>query len=153
MEYKWLLFSFLNFVIFSIFSKRKKYWSIYFHYWASLEAQWWRIHLPMQKIQVWSLDSEMATHSSILGWEIPWTKEPGGLQSVGSQRVRHDWTTEHTHVLYTYFKVLRFPWECQFHRAKVASDASQPVLDFSWCSDRKLMEKDHVTLFCYSNSE
>ena len=30
----------------------------------------------------------MATHSSILGWEIPWTEEPGGLQSMGSQRVR-----------------------------------------------------------------
>ena len=32
----------------------------------------------------------MATHSSILAWEIPWTEEPGGLQSMGSQRVRHD---------------------------------------------------------------
>ena len=37
----------------------------------------------------------MATHSKILAWEIPWTEEPGGLQSVGSQRVRHDWATEH----------------------------------------------------------
>ena len=36
------------------------------------------------------LEKEMATHSSILGWEMPWTEEPGGLQSVGSQRVRHD---------------------------------------------------------------
>ena len=36
------------------------------------------------------LEEEMATHSSILAWEIPWTKEPDGLQSVGSQRVRHD---------------------------------------------------------------
>ena len=32
----------------------------------------------------------MATHSSILAWEISWTEEPGGLQSLGSQRVRHD---------------------------------------------------------------
>ena len=32
----------------------------------------------------------MATHSSILDWRIPWTEEPGGLQSMGSQRVRHD---------------------------------------------------------------
>ena len=32
----------------------------------------------------------MATHSSILAWKIPWTEEPGGLQSMGSQRVRHD---------------------------------------------------------------
>ena len=33
----------------------------------------------------------MATHSSILAWKIPWTKEPGELQSMGSQRLRHDW--------------------------------------------------------------
>ena len=33
---------------------------------------------------------EMATHSSILPWRIPWTEEPGGLQSMGLQRVRHD---------------------------------------------------------------
>ena len=37
-----------------------------------------------------SLEKEMATCSSILAWEIPWTKEPGGLQSMGTQRVRHD---------------------------------------------------------------
>ena len=36
------------------------------------------------------LEKEMATHSSILAWEIPWTDKPGGLQSMGSQRVRHD---------------------------------------------------------------
>ena len=36
------------------------------------------------------LEKGMATHSSILAWEIPWTKEPGGLQSVVSQRVGHD---------------------------------------------------------------
>ena len=35
------------------------------------------------------LEEEMATHSSILAWRIPWTEEPGGLQSMGSQRVRH----------------------------------------------------------------
>ena len=36
------------------------------------------------------LEKEMVTHSSILAWEIPWTEEPGGLQSMGSQRVRHN---------------------------------------------------------------
>ena len=35
----------------------------------------------------------MATHSSILAWETPWTEEPGRLQSTGSQRVGHDWVT------------------------------------------------------------
>ena len=36
------------------------------------------------------LEKEMATHSSILAWRIPWTGEPGGLLSMGSHRVRHD---------------------------------------------------------------
>ena len=40
------------------------------------------------------LEKEMASHSSIPPWEIPWTEEPGGLQSMGSQRVRHNWLTE-----------------------------------------------------------
>ena len=40
-----------------------------------------------------SLKKGMATHSSILAWEIPWTEEPNGLQSMGSQRVRHNWVT------------------------------------------------------------
>ena len=54
-------------------------------------------HLPtMQETWVQSLDwedpleKEMATHSSTLAWKIPWTEEPGRLQSRGSQRVGHD---------------------------------------------------------------
>ena len=43
----------------------------------------------------------MATHSSILAWRIPWTEEPGGLHSMGSQRVRHEWASEHTGVVRT----------------------------------------------------
>ena len=39
------------------------------------------------------LEEEMATHSSILAWRIPWTEEPGGQQSIGSQRVQYDWAT------------------------------------------------------------
>ena len=63
--------------------------------WASLVAQWSRIWLPMQETQAQSLgqedplEKEMATHASILTWKIPWTKEPGGLQSMGSQK---SWT-------------------------------------------------------------
>ena len=50
----------------------------------------------MQEMRVHSLgwedllEKELVTHSSILAWEIPWTEEPGGLQSMGSQRVGHD---------------------------------------------------------------
>ena len=52
--------------------------------------------LTMRETQVQSLgledplEKEMATHSSILVWEIPWMEEPGGLQSLGSQRVEHN---------------------------------------------------------------
>ena len=54
---------------------------------------------PMWETQVQSLGQEdplekgMATHSSILTWRIPWTEEPGRLQSMGSQRVRHERAT------------------------------------------------------------
>ena len=44
-------------------------------------------------IQEELLEKEMATHISILAWRIPWTEEPGGLQSMDSQRARHDWAT------------------------------------------------------------
>ena len=53
-----------------------------------------RIHLPMQEMKVCSLgqedplEKEMAAHSSILAWRIPWTEEPAGLQSKGSQKSR-----------------------------------------------------------------
>ena len=42
------------------------------------------------------LEKEMATHSSILAWKFPWTEEPGGLQFMGLQRVRHDWAQRQT---------------------------------------------------------
>ena len=45
----------------------------------------------------------MTTHSSMLAWEILWTEEPGRLQSMGSQRVRHDWATGHEHTNTWYF--------------------------------------------------
>ena len=54
----------------------------------------------MQEMQVQSLGwedplKEMVTHSSILAWRISWTEEPGRLQSMESQRIRHDRATEH----------------------------------------------------------
>ena len=58
-------------------------------------------NLPaMQETGIQSLGQEdplqkgIATHSRILVWRIPWTEEPDGLQSTGSQRVRHEWATE-----------------------------------------------------------
>ena len=65
-------------------------------FWAPLVAQRLK-HLPaMRETRVRSLgredplEKEMATHSSILAWRIPWREEPGRLQSMGSQRVGHD---------------------------------------------------------------
>ena len=67
--------------------------------WASLVAQTVKNLTVMRKTLVPSLgredllEKDMATHSNILAWRIPWTEEPGGLQSMGSQRVRHNWVT------------------------------------------------------------
>ena len=67
-----------------------------FFWWTSLVAQMVN-HLPtMQETRVQSLgrgdplEKEMATHSSTLAWKIPWTEEPGELQSKGLQRIGHD---------------------------------------------------------------
>ena len=64
--------------------------------WASVVAQRLKPLPAMRETWVRSLgwedplENEMATHSSILGWKIPWTEEPGRLQSMGSQRVGRD---------------------------------------------------------------
>ena len=69
---------------------------------ASLVAQRLKRLPGIQETRVWSLgredplEKEMTTHSSTLAWRIPWREEPGRLQSMGSQRVGHDWETEHT---------------------------------------------------------
>ena len=68
-------------------------------FWTSLVAQMVKQLPTMQETQVWSLgwdnplEKEMATHSSILTWKIPWTENPVRLQSMGSQRVRHNCAT------------------------------------------------------------
>ena len=65
-------------------------------YWTSLEAQMVK-NLPTTQVQSlgWEelLEKEMATHSSIPAWKIPWMEEPGRLQFMGLQRVGHDWAT------------------------------------------------------------
>ena len=64
--------------------------------WASLVAQMVKNLPAMQETWVQSLSWEdplekgMATHSNVLAWRIPWSEEPGGLQSTGSKKVRHD---------------------------------------------------------------
>ena len=66
----------------------------------------------MQETQIQSLCQEdplekvMATHSSILAWRIPWTEEPGGLQSMGLQRVGHNWVINFILIFFT-----KWNWE------------------------------------------
>ena len=78
-------------------------------YWASLVSQMVKNPPAMQETWVLSLgwedllEEEMATHSSILAGIIPWTEKPGRLQSMGSQRVRHNGATEHALLKYSSF--------------------------------------------------
>ena len=76
-----------------------------FYLWASLVAQMVKNLPAMQQTWVWSLSWEdplekgKATYSSILAWRIPWTEEPGRLQSMRSQGVRHDWGTNTLNIM------------------------------------------------------
>ena len=75
---------------------------------APLVAQMVKNLPTVQEAWVWSpgredpLENEMRTHSSILSWKITWTREPGMLQSMESQRVRHNWVTEQQHTYCKY---------------------------------------------------
>ena len=72
---------------------------------SSLVARMVKSLPTVRETQVWSLgqkdplEKEMATHSSILAWKIPWTEELGKLQSMGLQRVTHDWATSLEQIL------------------------------------------------------
>ena len=81
------------------------------------------------------LEEGTATHSSILAWKIRWTEEPGGLQSTGSQRVRHDWATQYTlaqtsrkvaqivqlTLIYTFYQIYQFYHTFKNHTCFVLS--------------------------------
>ena len=114
----------------------------------------------MQEIQVWSLgwedplEKEMATHSSILDWRIPCTGEPGRLQSMGLQRVRHDWATN-THFrsfwrissVQSLSRVQLFatPWIAA-RLASLSITISQSSLRLT--SIESVMPSSHLTLCC-----
>ena len=53
----------------------------------------WTLSFTLNVFLVWLAEKAMAPHSSTLAWRIPWMEEPGGLQSMGSLRVGHDWVT------------------------------------------------------------
>ena len=117
-------------------------------------------HLPaMWETQVQSLgqedplEKEMATHSSTLAWRIPWTEEPGGLQSVGSQRVRHDRTTSLSFLSCVSCKRVFSFCFCFFKcrspgfQAPLFADCLFSIV-YSWlCCCHKLIENKCVSLF------
>ena len=76
-------------------------------------AQMVKCSPAMQETQVLSLGQEdplekgTATHSSILAWRIPWTEEPGGLQSMRSQRVRHNWVINNPNSNYHWWEEMK----------------------------------------------
>ena len=81
-------------------------YAIFLPYRAFLVTHTVRNLPPVGETWVWSLSQEdplengMALHSSILAWRTPWTEKPGGLQSMGSQRIRHDWANTFTLLQY-----------------------------------------------------
>ena len=98
-------------------------------------------NLPaMQETQVWSLgledplEKEIATHSGTLAWKIPWTAEPGGLPSMGSHRVRHDWS-DLAVAAYLYGLVIFpvfFSLSLNFAMSSWSEPQSLPRLVFCW---------------------
>ena len=84
--------------------------------WASLVTQRVKRLPAMQETRVRflgredPLEKEIAPHSSTLAWQIPWMEKPGRLQSMGSQRVRHDWATSLSFFLFHLQSHPRFPW-------------------------------------------
>ena len=89
----------------------------------------------MQETQVWPLgqgvplEKGMATHSSILAWEIPWTEEPGRLQSMELQRVGHNWMTNRQDWERSALVVARFPYNCFTTLSSMAQTKYTP---WSW---------------------
>ena len=68
----------------------------------------------------------MATHSSILAWRTPWTEEPGRLQSIGSQRVRHNRATKHSTVIWCLTEFIGLDYDKFLFSIKLFSHVQSP---------------------------
>ena len=106
----WQEFLFFFFFLLNDNSTHTEYILVFPLIWSSLVVQMVRNLPAMQDAWIQSLgqedllEKEMASHSRILAWRIPHTEEPGGLQSMESQTVRHDWTT------FTSLPLIQFTW-------------------------------------------
>ena len=79
-----------------------------------------------------TLKKEMATHFSIIAWNIPWTEDPGRLQSMGSQRVGHNWTTN------------TLSWEARQESYLIACSLRGTLLGKAWLAACHLVLKFHL---------
>ena len=108
-----------------------------------------------QETQVWSLsqggplEKGMATHCSIFAWRIPWIKECGQLQSMGPQRVGHDWVTStHIHfwrkIIWIIWRLYESGWRILWWLKQISKDYHWPWLSFIITSDSKVISHSFV---------
>ena len=82
-----------------------------------VQCRWHKRYRFHPRVRKTPLAEGMATPSSVLAWRIPWTEEPGGLRSMGSQRIRHDRSLyRHLSAWYTCFKSLSLQKASQIHK-------------------------------------
>ena len=94
------------------------------------------------------LEKGMATHSSIPAWRIPWTEEPGRLQSIGSQRVRHDWSD--LALMHTWAKKIMSRWQwcvsllSWVRHIRVATLAATSWGEMTESQKREILDSDDI---------
>ena len=125
--------------------------------WSHLIPQGWNIVVLWQK-----REKAMAPHSSTVAWKIPWMEEPGGLQSMGSLRVRHDWVTSLS--LSTFMQWRRkwqptpvfLPGESHGQRSLVGCSpwgcTESDTTEATWQHDRSWVSNYVISLFILLNS-
>ena len=109
-------------------------------------------HYHLSKFHIYALT--MALHSSTLAWKIPWTEEPGRLQSMGSLRVGHDWATSLSHFTFMHWRrkwqptPVFLPGESQGQRSLVAAvyGVTQSWTRLKWLSS----SSSSILYWCFS---
>ena len=120
-------FIFTTFLIFKYCCSMHIFMTPFSEWRASLVAQMLKSLPAVLETRVWSLgwehplEKRTATHSSILAWSVPWTEEPGGLQSVGLQRVRHNSVTE------LFWNEAKYIWICCYSVAQLCPTLCDPM--------------------------
>ena len=112
----------------------------------------WKCHPIICILLVGGLERAMAPHSSTLGWKIPWTEEPGGLQSIGLRRVGHNWATSLSLFTFMYWRrkwqptPVFLPGEFQGWGSLVAAvyGVTQSRTRLKWLSSRSWEEKQGI---------